>query len=315
MSVQRIRERPMAPADTRTGGDPIVWRGLTAAEVRQQYDMRAAVPDGERFTKRRVARSVPIRAKHLGARDLRYGTGPRQTLDIYDAAGERPDAATNGPIVMFFHGGAWRYQSKEGFAFMAPPLTATGATVVLPGFDLHPAVTVPQMMEQAREAIAWVVRKLNPEGTRRLVVAGHSSGAQLAAMALAWNFETVGLRYSPVDSALLISGSYDMEPHRHHPRYADLGLDEDMVLAISPASNPPLDSLMPLVLAVGADETPGYVRQTLAFRDKCVSRGHPVLVLQSPGDHHYSVVEQLAEPDHRMTRALIGLAHDGPFES
>lgn len=310
MSGQRIRERPKAPADSATGGGPIVWRGLTAEQVRQQYDMRVAVPDGERFTRRRVARSVPIRSTHPGARDLRYGPGPRQTLDIYDASGGRND----GPIVMFFHGGAWRYQSKEGFAFLAPPLTRAGATVVLPGFDLHPDVTVLQMMGQAREAIAWVVRTLNPEGTRRLVVSGHSSGAQLAAMALAWNFEAVGLRYSPVDSALLISGSYDMEPHRHHPRYADLGLDEDMVLAISPASNPPLDSLMPLVLAVGADETPGYVRQTLAFRDKCVSRGHPVRVLQSAGDHHYSVVEKLADPDHSMTRALIDLMHEKPFQ-
>lgn len=309
MSGQKTGERPKVAAS----GEPIVWRGLTAAEIRQQYDMRVAVPDGEKFTRRRVARSVPIRATHPGARDLRYGAGPRQTLDVYEAPGA--GANGDGPIVMFFHGGAWRYQSKEGFAFVAPPLTRTGATVVLPGFDLHPDVTVPQMMDQAREAIAWVVRTLNPEGTRRLVVAGHSSGAQLAAMALAWNFETVGLRYSPVDSALLISGSYDMEPHRHHPRYADLGLDEDMVLAISPASNPPLDSLMPLVLAVGADETPGYVRQTFAFRDKCVSRGHPVLVLQGAGDHHYSVVEQLAEADHPMTQALIDLAHGRPFRS
>ncbi len=308
MNGQRIDERPRSAT-----GEPIVWRGLTATEIRQQYDMRVAVPDGEKFTRRRVARSVPIRATHPGSRDLRYGAGPRQMLDIYEAPGSGSEG--DGPIVMFFHGGAWRYQSKEGFAFVAPPLTRTGATVVVPGFDLHPEVTVPQMMEQAREAIAWVVRTLNPEGTRRLVVAGHSSGAQLAGMALAWNFETVGLRYSPVDSALLISGSYDMEPHRHHPRYADLGLDEDMVLAISPASNPPLDSLMPLVLAVGAEETAGYVRQTLAFRDKCISRGHPVLVLQSPGDHHYSVVEQLAEPDHRITRALIDLAHGRPFKS
>lgn len=312
MSDQKTNERPKAAI---VSNEPIVWRGLTAEEVRQQYDMRAAVPDGEHFTRRRVARSVPIRSTHPGARDLRYGAGPRQTLDIYDPVGGRAGANTDGPIVMFFHGGAWRYQSKEGFAFLAPPLTRTSATVVLPGFDLHPDVTVPQMMEQAREAIAWVVRTLNPEGTRRLVVSGHSSGAQLGAMALAWNFEPMGLRYSPVDSALLISGSYDMEPHRHHPRYADLGLDEDMVLAISPASNPPLDSLMPLVLAVGADETAGYVRQTLAFRDKCVSRGHPVRVLQSAGDHHYSVVEQLAEADHPMTRALIDLAHGRPFKS
>lgn len=282
--------------------EPIVWRGLTAAEIRRQYDMRVAVPDGEAFTKRRAERSLPIRASHPGERDIRYGVGPRQTLDLY-AAGD-----DDGSLVVFFHGGAWRYQSKEGFAFLAPPLTEAGATVVVPGFDLHPAVTLPQMMAQARDAIAWVVRTYNREGRRRLVIAGHSSGAQLAAMALAWDFSAAGLRGSPVDGALLISGSYDMEPHRHHPRYADMGLDEDMVQFASPASNPPIDSTLPLVLAVGAEETAGYIRQATAFRNKCASRGHPVSVLLSAGDHHYSVVERLAEPEHPMTRALIDLA-------
>lgn len=286
--------------------DPIVWRGLTAAEVRRQYDMRVAVPDGEAFTKRRVERSDPIRASHAGERDVRYGAGPRQTFDLYAA---RDD---HGPLVVFFHGGAWRYQSKDGFAFLAPPLTEAGATVVIPGFDLHPAVTLPQMMAEARDAIAWVVRTYNREGKRRLVIAGHSSGAQLAAMALAWDFGAQGLRRSPVDGALLISGSYDMEPHRHHPRYADMGLDEDMVQLASPASNPPIDSTLPLVLAVGAAETAGYIRQATAFRTKCALRGHPVSVLLSAGDHHYSVVERLAEPEHPMTRALIDLALGKP---
>lgn len=281
--------------------DRIVWRGLTAAQIRQQFDMRVAVPDGESYTARRAARSLPIRASLAGERDLRYGEGSRQTLDTYGPGGE-------GPIVVFFHGGAWRYQSKEGFAFLAPPLVQAGATVVIPGFDLHPAVTVPIMMTQAREAIAWVIRRMNAAGARRLVVAGHSSGAQLAAMALAWDFAQWGMRPSPVDAALLISGSYDMEPHRHHPRYSDMGLDEDMVQSISPASNPPIDARMPLVLAVGARETEGYIGQAMRFQAKCRSRGHPVEVLLSDGDHHYSVIERLAESDHPMTRALVALA-------
>lgn len=287
--------------------EPIVWRGLTAAEVREQFDMRVAVPDGERFTRQRVEISTPVRASHPGFRDMRYGRGPRQTLDVYLASDR------NGPLVVFFHGGAWRYQSKEGFAFLAPPLTQMGATVIVPGFDLHPDVSLLQMMEQARQAIAWVSRELNGDGKRRLVVSGHSSGAQLAGMALAWNFETMGLRRSPVDAALLISGSYDMEPHRHHPRYADMGLDEDMVQLVSLASNPPIDSTMPLVLAVGAEETAGYIRQATTFAAKCRSRGHPVTVLQSECDHHYSVVGRLADPDHPLTRALVDLAR-GPAD-
>ena len=280
-----------------------VWRGLDAGELRRQFDMRVAVPDGETFTEERAARSVPLRASLPGRRDLRYGPGPRQTLDVYEAQG------ATGPIVVFFHGGGWRKQSKEAFAFVAEPLVAAGITAVIPSYDLHPQATMLQMMQEAREALAWTVRNLSPDGSRRIVMAGHSAGAQLAGMALAHDFSKEGLARSPAHAAFLISGSYDMEPHRHHPRYLDMGLDEVLVQKASPLRNPPLDTGVELVLAAGGDETPGYIRQATEFCDLLVARGHAASVLLAPGDHHFSVVGRLGEADHPLTLGLIALTH------
>lgn len=289
-----------ATAATPASG-PAIWRGLDADEVRRQFDMRVAVPDGQEFTRARAERSAPLRGSLPGERDLRYGAGPRQLVDVYTGA---PDS----PVVLFFHGGGWRYQSKEAFAFVAEPLVAAGITAVIAGYDLHPQATMLEIMREACEAVAWTCKTLSPKGNRRIVIAGHSAGAQLAAMSLAHDFRKEGLARSPVHAALLISGSYDLEPHRHHQRYLDMGLDEALVQKASPIRNPPLDPDVELLIAAGAHETPGYIRQAEEYRDTCAARGHRTRILFTPGDHHFAVVGRLGEADHPLTCALVQLA-------
>jgi arylformamidase len=288
-----------------TGRSDSNWRDMSPEEICRQFDMRIAVPDGQDYSSRYWDRSEMARSRLKGNRDIRYGSGPLQKLDIFPAA--RP----NAPTVMFWHGGAWRYQSKNHFSFLAEPLVAAGITAVLVGYDLHPQATLRRMMTEACEAIAWVVRhagQLGIDGSR-LTVCGHSAGAQLCGMALAHDFAAEGLPRSPVSGAFLISGSYDMEPHSRHERYLDLGLaDGELVRDASPACNPPLDPGVRLVVAAGANETPGYIAQAESFCRKCISRGHIASVLLSPGDHHFSVIGRLGEPNHAMTRALIELA-------
>lgn len=269
--------------------------------------MRVAVPDGQDFVSRYWRRSEAVRQRLQLIPGVRYGPGARQTVDIF------PASRLSAPIAMFWHGGAWRYQSKEHFSFVAEPLADAGILTLLVGYDLHPDVTLRRMMEEAVEAIAWTVRNVVQYGgdPARLMVCGHSAGAQLCGMALSHDFARDRLSRSPVRGALLISGSYDMEPHSRHERYLDMGLaDGELVRDASPACNPPLDPSVRLVIAAGAEETSGYIAQADSFCRKCVSRGHDARVLLSPGDHHFSVIERLADRDHALTRALIGLARN-----
>lgn len=278
---------------------------MTPDEIRRQFDMRVAVPNGQDFVARYFERSEAARRRLKSVRDLRYGPGLRQTLDIF------PAAQPNAPLVMFWHGGGWRTQSKDHFSYVAEPLVAAGVMAVVVGYDLHPDVRLRRMMAEACEAIAWTARHAALHGgdPARMTVCGHSAGAQLCGIALAHDFTRDGLPRSPVRAALLVSGSYDMEPHSRHERYLDMGLaDGDLVRDASPASNPPLDPGLRLVIAAGANETPGYVAQAESFCRKLISRGHEARVLLSPDDHHFSVIARLGEPEHEMTRTLIELA-------
>jgi arylformamidase len=278
---------------------------MTPNEIRREFDMRVAVPDGQDFVARYQQRSEVVRGRLNAIRDVRYGAGPRQLVDIF------PTAAPNAPTAMFWHGGGWRYQSKEHFSYIAEPLVAAGVNAVVVGYDLHPDVTLLRMMDEACEAVAWCVRNAGSFGgdPSRIAVCGHSAGAQLCGMSLAHDFTAEGLPRSPICGALLISGSYDMAPHGRHERYLDMGLaDVEFVRKVSPSSNPPLDPRTKLVLAIGSRETSGYIAQAESFYRECIARGHDARVLLSPGDHHFSVIERLAEPDHTLTQALIGLA-------
>ncbi|MCC6779946.1 MAG: alpha/beta hydrolase [Hyphomicrobiales bacterium] len=284
-----------------------LWRGLNPDDITRQFDMRVAVPDGQDYVERYLRLSDEARGRLKPERDVRYGPGSRQSLDIF------PCGEANAPVVMFWHGGAWRYQSKDHFSFVAEPLAKAGILAVLVGYDLHPEAPLREMMAQACAAIAWTRRNIADYGgdVDRITVSGHSAGAQLCGMALAHDYRRDGLPRSFVRGDFIVSGSYDLEPHRRHERYRDLGLDEDLVNDASPAANPPLDPDIGLVLAAGANETPGYLWQAESFCRKCRSRGHDARVLLSIGDHHFSVVERLADPAHDLTRALISLARTG----
>src|SRR5829696_5899316 len=91
------------------------WRGLSRDEIRREYDMRVAVADGQSYVQRYLERSEVTRSKLTFSSDLRYGPLPRQMLDVFPVSGG------NAPVVMFWHGGAWRYQSKEFFSYIAEP--------------------------------------------------------------------------------------------------------------------------------------------------------------------------------------------------
>src|SRR5260370_696140 len=82
---------------------------------------------------RSAADSEAARARLEGCLILRYGSGPRQTVDLFPAA--QPRGA-----LLFIHGGYWRALDKSDHAFVAPPLVAQGIGVAVINYDLCPDV-------------------------------------------------------------------------------------------------------------------------------------------------------------------------------
>src|SRR5216683_5458280 len=102
--------------------------------LRQRHPEREEVYDGHR------RRSAALRARGDCRLDLRYGAGPRCLLDVFPAG-------KDAPVLFFIHGGYWRALNKSDVSFIAEPFQRAGMTVVMPGYDLVPAVRVCDIVE------------------------------------------------------------------------------------------------------------------------------------------------------------------------
>lgn len=268
------------------------------------YNNRALVPEHAVHFARWAETSAQARASQPCTLDLAYGKAQGETLDVFPAAG--PGA----PVLVFIHGGYWRSLDKSDHSFVAPAFTSEGACVVIPNYDLCPAVTIPQIAMQMVHALAWTFRHAARFGgdPRRITVIGHSAGGHLAAMMLAclWPTHAKDLPADLVKNAMSISGLYELESVMHTPFLKEsLRLTPAQVLKASPAWFPSPAAGTFYALA-GADESEEFLRHNAlieqAWGEKTVPVRESLL-----GLNHFSIVEALVRPGHRLNDLALRL--------
>lgn len=267
----------------------------------RQYNARAMIPDHAQIFERGARRSEEARANLPCRLDIPYGASAAEKLDIFPAEG-RSEA-----LLVFIHGGYWRSRDKSDFSYLAPAFTRRRVALVLPNYGLCPTVGIEDIVKQNLLAIAWLWHHGAHHGVHpgRLYVAGHSAGAQLAAMMLAarWNTYMPELPYNLVKGGLAVSGIYDLEPLVHAPFVnADLKLDRALARKLSPVNIPPATSA-PLYTAVGGDESEEFKRQNalIARSWRHAFAGD----IPMPGCNHLTVLEQLADPDSALFKGAM----------
>jgi acetyl esterase/lipase len=95
----------------------------------------------------------------------------------------RPEGEGPFPMLVWFHGGAWKQGRKENSEGQARYISNRGYVVINANFRMRPEVTMKEMIEDAMGAVIWAKDHTgNFKGDcERLAVGGHSSGGQLAA--------------------------------------------------------------------------------------------------------------------------------------
>jgi len=116
----------------------------------------------------RVARDVPYATTH-----------ERQVLDVY-----APEGAKNLPVVFWIHGGGWQSGDKGMVAQKPKAFTGAGFVFVSINHRLLPTVDMGALTRDVASALGWVHKNIATHGgdPTRLLVMGHSSGGQLAAL-------------------------------------------------------------------------------------------------------------------------------------
>lgn len=286
--------QPVPPADGGRAVSRPVYRGMSQTELDAQYEQRTLVPDAARYMARWTEWSRTVRAERP-PRVVRYGDAPHEVLELHDS---RHDGA--GFLVLFLHGGAWRSGRAADFAFVVRGLGADGAAVAVAEFSLAPAAALATIVEEVRRAfLAALHRSGGP-----VVVAGHSSGAHLAACLLdpAWQARA-GVPHGALAGLTLVSGIYDLEPVRLSARNDYLHLTEADVEMLSPLRRLP-DRPPPTAVVWGERELREFVRQSAVFADAVAARGGAVERLEVAGHNHFAMCDAFGDPDSEVARLV-----------
>ena len=269
----------------------------------EQYDAVAAIPDHPRILTRWLRDSAHVRRTKPALLDLAYGESAAERLDFF------PAHRSGAPLLIFIHGGWWRPRDKSNFSVMVPAYTRAGFNVVLTNYGLAPGVSMEDITRQQLHAIAWLYQRADDYDfdPQRIVVAGHSAGAHLAAMMMAalWPGFNPALPPDLVKAGVLLSGLYDLTPIMHADFVnADLKLTPQRSALLSPAFMPQAHPA-PFISAVGALESDEFKRQN-ALIGQVWNDNHAADIVV-PDKNHITICDAFATPGDPLFEATVKL--------
>ena len=103
----------------------------------------------------------------------------KRTLDVYAPAG-----AKDLPVVFWIHGGGWQAGDKTDVKLKPKAFMDKGFVFVSTNYRLLPAVDMGTLIRDVARSFRWVHDHIAEYGgdPKRVLVGGHSAGAQLAAL-------------------------------------------------------------------------------------------------------------------------------------
>nr|WP_245215323.1 alpha/beta hydrolase [Pararoseomonas baculiformis] len=273
---------------------------LPPDEHELHYNPQRAFPDFASYRERRAPVNDAAHATLRKEADIAYGEHPRRRLDIY------PAGRAGAPVHVFFHGGYWRANDKESFAFVARELVRNGITAVVPNYELCPGSTLDGTVESAIAAVEWTRRHIAEHGGDPMAISlsGHSAGAHLCAAALAADWRGRGVDPGFLRGAVMISGIFDPSRAIGTSVNADLCLTPELAARHDLERRAPVADC-PVHLFVGGREPWRWIDLTFRYAHNLRRHGGDPEVHVLPGYNHFDIIDQYMEPGSPVLRAVL----------
>jgi acetyl esterase/lipase len=237
---------------------------------------------------------------------LRYGTDPRNTLDVYRPAAGVHDA----PVIVFFFGGNWVSGKRQDYAFVGRALAARGFVVVIPDYRLYPQVRYPAFLDDGAAAVVWTVREIASHGgnPKNIFLMGHSAGAYNAAMLALdprW-LEHQGMTRSMLRGWIGLAGPYDFLPVQN-PTTQPVFNAPDTPPDSQPLSH--VSDLAPpaLLIAASKDKLVDPARNTGGMAARLRATHVPVQEVYYDGVSHTTLVASLSTSLKKLAPTLAAV--------
>jgi arylformamidase len=247
-------------------------------------------------------RSASYLARANLVRNVQYGASPAEKLDIIKPL------ESNAPVLVFIHGGYWRWLDKDDYTFALEPLVTAGALVATINYPLCPEVSLDTLINRVRAACVWVWKNVRDYGGNpdHLHVTGHSAGGHLTAIMAATDWPTfqTGLPRDMIKSIIPVSGLFDLEPLRLISLNEGVRMDMESAKRNSPLFMTPTSTLA-VTVVVGGEETNELRRQSREFSQAWMGKTRSLEFVESPGHNHFAVIEAMTEPNNLLTTTIL----------
>ena len=244
----------------------------------------------------------------------------RQVVDIY-----APRDAKNLPVVFWIHGGGWQTGDKASVQLKPQAFMDKHLVFVSTNYRLLPDVDMATIVRDVAKSVRWVHDHIAEHGgdPQRLLVMGHSAGAQLAALVCIDDryLKAEGLSLAIIKGCAPVDGdTYDVpaiietaETRRRVHGLAQakfghrekFGNDATKHRDFSAVTHVARDKDIPPFLILHVAEHPDTSAQAQRLGNVLKEAGVPVTVFGAKETTHNKINADLGLPDDPATKALF----------
>lgn len=243
----------------------------------------------------------------------------RQVLDVY-----APVAAKSVPVVFWIHGGGWQAGDKSEVRLKPQVFVDRGFVFVSTNYRLLPQVDMDTLIRDIAKSLHWVHDHIAEHGgdPERVVVMGHSAGAQLAALICTDDryLQAEGLTLAMLKGCVPVDGdTYDIPaiittaeirrrvhnlPQAKVGHREKFGNDPEKHIAFSTITHIARDKGIPPFLILHVGEHPDTTAQAQRLEAVLNAAEIPVKRVGASDTTHSRINDNLGTPDDPTTNAL-----------
>ncbi len=244
----------------------------------------------------------------------------RQVLDVHYAKDGK-----NLPVVFWVHGGGWQAGDKKDVQIKPKMFAEKGFVFVAPNYRLLPAVDMATIVRDVAKALRWTHDHDSEFGgdPKRVLVMGHSAGAQLAALICTDDRYLKAEKLSldivkgcvPVDGdtydvpAIIATAEARWKAHGFPPakfgHREKFGNDPAKHKDFSAVTHVAKDKHIPPFLLLYVSGHPDVSAQAVRFGNVLKEAGLPVTLFGARETTHGKINADLGLPDDPATKALF----------
>lgn len=244
----------------------------------------------------------------------------RQVLDVYS-----PKDAKSLPVVFWIHGGGWQTGDKTSIQVKPQAFAEKGFVFVSTNYRLLPDVDMDTIVRDIAKSIRWVHDHIDEHGgdSKRILVMGHSAGAQLAALVCTDDryLKAEGLSLGIIVGCVPVDGdTYDVpamietaetrrrvhgQPQAKFGHREKFGNNAEKHRDLSAVTHVGKDKGIPPFLILHVADHPDNTAQAQRFGTVLKDAGIPTTVFGAKDTNHTKINANLGSPDDPSTVALF----------